>query len=681
MTARHLLLALLGAVALAPRARAQATYTLDHTRQLVGVAGVDVSPDGKTAVFIVARPNYATDRNETQLYAVELAGGAPRALTPGRMVVAAPHWSPDGRTLAFMAPDSASAMQVWLLPMNGGEARKLTTHPGGVEQYSWRPDGGAIAYGAEDEDAKKEGEEKFKTTFEVGAQDVFLRKPIRPQHIWIIPVAGGDAKRITSGSWTLEFVLPPGSPPSGLSWSPDGSKIAFAQTVAPESGKLDSTHIAVVDVASGAVTALTGARTFENNPVWSPDGTTIAYWQPRDRRGDIGWENEVHVVSALGGTGRSVTRGIDRNLFGAEWMSDGKSLLVAGNDRTTTGVWIQPLDGAARRVDLGDLVVNGAFGYEITVTKTGALVFAATSPTRPSELYVLDPPASSPASSSTARPRRLTDFNAWAGDVAWGKMERVTWKSESFEADGTLTYPPGFDANKKYPLVLVIHGGPTAASKLSFNSMPQLMAADGMIVFQPNYRGSDNLGNSYQAAIWNDAGAGPGRDVMAGVAMLRAKPFIDRTRTAVTGWSYGGYMTSWLIGNYPNEWTAAMAGAPVTNWEEMYNLGDGSLTIRHSFGGSPWTDGREKAYQAQSPVTYARKIKAPTLVMSNMEDFRVPPTQAMALYRAMKDNGVETRFVGFAGRTHASSDPVNARERTRLWVEWVKEKLAPKVTP
>ncbi len=673
MTARRHILALLGSLALAPLARAQAPYTLDHTRKLVGVGGVDVAPDGKTAAFVVSRPNYITDKNESQLYAVELAGGAPRALTPSRKVVAAPHWSPDSRTLAFMAPDSAGLMQVWLLPMTGGEARKLTAHVTGVEQYSWRPDGGAIAYGAEDEDPKKEGEEKFKTTFEVGAQDLFLRKPIRAQHIWVMPVNGGDAKRITSGTWTLEFVLPPGSPPSGLSWSPDGSKIAFAQTVAPESGKLDSTHIAIVDVATGTVSPLTGARLFENNPVWSRDRTTIAYWQPRDGKGNIGYENEVHIVSASGGTGRSITRALDRNLFGAEWMPDGKSLLVVGNDRTTTGVWIQPVDGAARRIDLGDLVVNGAFGYDIVVARTGALVFTATSPTRPSELYVMDSP--------TSKPRRLTDFNAWISEVALGKMERVTWKADQFEADGTLTYPPNFDPGKKYPLVLVIHGGPTSASKLSFSSMPQIMAADGMIVFQPNYRGSDNLGNAYQSAIWNDAGAGPGRDVMAGVAMLRAKPFIDRTRTAVTGWSYGGYMTSWLIGNYPNEWTAAMAGAPVTNWEEMYNLADGSLTIRHSFGGSPWTEGREKAYQAQSPVTYARKIRTPTLVMSNMEDFRVPPTQAMALYRAMKDNGVETRFVGFQGRTHASSDPVNGRERTRQWVEWVKEKLAPKVTP
>jgi dipeptidyl aminopeptidase/acylaminoacyl peptidase len=170
---------------------------------------------------------------------------------------------------------------------------------------------------------------------------------------------------------------------------------------------------------------------------------------------------------------------------------------------------------------------------------------------------------------------------------------------------------------------------------------------------------------------------------MAGVAMLRQRPYVDKTRTAVTGWSYGGYMTSWLLGNYPAEWKAAMAGAPVTNWEDMYNLGDGNIAIRYLFGGSPWTGGREKAYREQSPITYARNITAPTLVMANLEDFRVPPSQAFALYRAMKDNGVETQFVAFQGRTHASGDPVNAKERARLWVEWVKTHIggAPPVHP
>ena len=646
----------------------QQRFTLDHLRRIVGVGGVTLSPDGRTALVIVSRPNYESDRADAELYAVDVATGVSRQLTFERRMVAAAKFSPDGRTLAFLAPDTSDHMQVWLLPMSGGETRRLTSHPSSVEHFSWRPDGGAIAYGAADEEQKREGEAKHLTTFRVGDQDLFLRKRLQPQHIWLAETNGPAPRRLTSGSWSLEFVLPPSSAPSGLSWSTDGRTIAFAQVVAPESGKLDSVHVQLLDVASGVIKPLTTARRFENNPVVSPDGRTVAYWYPREGKGELTWENEVWIAPAAGGAPRSITHALDHNLFGAQWMPDGRSLLVTGNDRTGVGAWIQPLDGPARRLDTGDLVINGAFGYDIAVAEHGnAIAFTATTPNRPSELYVMDGPE--------AKPRRLTDFNAWAKDVAWGTLERVTWKSDAFEADGVLGLPPGFSAERKYPLVLLIHGGPQASSKVAFSSLAQLLAAEGWVVFQPNYRGSDNLGNAYQVAIRNDAGAGPGRDVMAGVAMQRARPYVDKAKTAVTGWSYGGFMTSWLIGNYPNEWQAAMAGAPVVSWEDQYNFSDGGATWRYGFGGSPWTEGRLNAYREQSPITYATRIKVPTLVMSNLEDFRVPPTQAFALYHAMKDNGVETEFVGFAGRTHASSDPVNGRERARLWVSWVKQHL------
>jgi dipeptidyl aminopeptidase/acylaminoacyl peptidase len=647
---------------------AQQRFSLDHLRRLVGVNGVTLSPDGRTAVVTVSRPNYETDKYDKALYAVDVATGAAHQITFERKDVGSPQFSSDGRTLAFLAPDTADRMQIWLMPMAGGEARRLTSHSTGIEHYSWRPDGGAIAFASSDSVKKGAGEARHLTTFQVGDQDLFLREAVQPQHIWLVETNNGSTRRLTNGAWTLEFVLPPGSSPSSLSWSRDGKTIAFAQVVAPQSGKLDSVHVQLLDVATGATRPLTSAQRFENNPVFSPDGQTVAYWFPRDGRGDLGYENEVWIAPARSGTPRSVTHALDRNLFGAQWMPDGRSLLVVGNDRASTGAWIQPIDGTARRLDVGDLVINGAFGYDIAVAdKSGTIAFTATTPDHPSELYVME--------TSTSKPRKLTDFNTWARDVAWGKLERVTWKADNFEADGVVAYPPGFSPDKKYPLVLLIHGGPQSSSKLSFSTIAQLMVAEGWIVFQPNYRGSDNLGNAYQVAIVNDAGAGPGRDVMAGVAMLRSRPYVDGSRTATTGWSYGGFMTSWLIGNYPNEWRAAVAGAPVTSWEDMYNFGDGSVLIRYAFGGSPWTEGRLKAYREQSPITYATRIKVPTLVMSNMEDFRVPPTQAFALYRAMKDNGVETEFIGFQGRTHASGDPVNARERARLWVDWVKRHI------
>jgi dipeptidyl aminopeptidase/acylaminoacyl peptidase len=275
----------------------------------------------------------------------------------------------------------------------------------------------------------------------------------------------------------------------------------------------------------------------------------------------------------------------------------------------------------------------------------------------------------------TSAPKRLTEFNAWATEVGWGTMERVTWKGPNgFDEDGTLTLPPGFSPSNRYPLVLLIHGGPTSASKLSFSSLAQLMAAEGWVVFSPNYRGSDNLGNAYQAAIVGDAGSGPGKDVMAGVAMLRQRPYVDKTKTAVTGWSYGGYMTSWLIGHY-NFWKVAVAGAPVTDLYEEYNLSDGNVGGRYSFKGSPYVGDNLKDYRAQSPITYWANIKTPTLLLHDVGDARVTITQSYSLFHALKDNNVEVKFFAYPVGGHFPGDPVRQMDVFRRWSDWLDQHL------
>jgi dipeptidyl aminopeptidase/acylaminoacyl peptidase len=670
MIRRSLVTASVLVLALATSVAAQTQrFSLDLVRKAVGVSQARFSPDGKQIAFVVSRQNYADDRNETELYVADVATGAVRQLTFERRSVSMPRWTPDGKSLAFLAPDSSGKTQVWLMPMGGGDARRITRSGTDVQHFAWRPDGGAVAFAAEDEEPKKEGEAKFLATMEVGDQDIFLRSAIRPQHIWIQTIGDSTARRLTQGPWSLELVLPPSSPPSELSWSPDGKDIAFARVPTPQTGRFDSVSVNVVNVASGEIRSLTGAKSFQNNEQWCPDGKSILYVQPRDGRADLGWVNEIYVAPASGGEGRSMTRALDRQVYGAEWMPDRRSILVAANDRTTVGLWIQPVSGTARRLELGDLVISGAFGYDVTASSKGAIAFSATTPMRPAELYVMD--------SAGSKPRRLTDFNAWAKNVNWGKTERVAWKNDGFDEDGTLTYPPNFTPSATYPLVLVIHGGPTAASHVSYSALGQLMAAEGWLVFQPNYRGSDNLGNAYQAAITKDAGAGPGRDVMAGVADLRKRAYVQKKNAACTGWSYGGYMTTWLIGNYPGEWQSAVAGAPVTNLMDEYNLSDGNVTVRYSMGGSPYTDGRDQLYREQSPVTYVKNVKCPTLIMSLMEDFRVPPSQALAYYHALKDEGVETQFIEFPGRGHNPRDPVHSLERTRLWVDWVRKHMTP----
>src|SRR3989442_253636 len=243
-------------------------------------------------------------------------------------------------------------------------------------------------------------------------------------------------------------------------------------------------------------------------------------------------------------------------------------------------------------------------------------------------------------------------------------MERFEWPGpDGFHNDGVVTYPPGFVRGKQYPLVLIIHGGPTAASVRAFSLFSQAVAAHDYIVFSPNYRGSDNLGNAYQRAIFNDAGDGPGRDVMAGIAALVKLGVVDTTGIAVSGWSYGGYMTSWLIGHY-HVWKAAVAGAAVTNLVDQYNMADFNVLERFSFAGfgSPWTGQALQAYRDQSPISYAAAMKTPTLILSDVRDARVTVTQSYELYHALRDNGVPVKFVAYPVDGHFPGDPVRTTD-------------------
>jgi len=689
---------LLAGLSADPVAASTGRFDLESLARMTRVSDPQLSPDGRSIVVIVSRPNYDDNRTDADLVLVDVATGAQRILTRGRKQLAAPRWSPSGDRLAFLAeaapvpakkakaaaspaPSAAGApaadadrkpsRQIHVLPMNGGDALIVTDAPEGVQQFAWRPDGGAIAYVTQDPFADAEARKKGEDAFDVGDNDFLTQEPARPSHVWMIPGEGGEAKRLTSGAWSLPMSEPPGPPSSPIAWSPDGRSLAITRQEKPHFGNADLTTIQILDVESGAMKALTDRKMLEGYPAWSPDGTQVALWYPRD--GDPNNVNEILVVPAAGGTPRSLTRALDRCLYRGLWMPDGKSLLVGGNDGTRVSLWQQPLDGPARKLSLGKVNPSWSFWIDASVGKGGAIAFAGSEPQRPSELYYL--------SSPTAEPKRLTAYNDAVAALDLAQVEHFEWKGPEGQAeDGLVFLPPGFDATRKYPLVLYIHGGPAAASTQGFSTFPQLVAARGYVVFSPNYRGSDNLGNDYQRAIVGDAGDGPGRDVIAGLEALKAKGFVDPARIGVSGWSYGGYMTSWLIGHY-DFWKTAVAGAAVTDFTDQYNLADFNVQARWSFGGSPWTEGREKAYLEQSPITYASKIKTPTLILSTTGDIRVPVTQSYRLYHALKDNGVPTRFIAYPVPGHFPGDPVRARAVWRDWIGWLDASLTPDATP
>lgn len=638
-------------------------FDLDALSQIVRLSDPQLSPDGRSIALIVSRANLEENRTDSDLVLIDVATKSQRILTQRRGITQ-PRWSPAGDQLGFLANVDAK-LQLFLLPMAGGEARQITKSPTGLQQYAFSPNGDQIAYAASDEPPAKTGFERHNRSFEIQNNDFLTTVQPISSHLWIVPAAAnGKARRVTSGAWTLPISFPPGPPASPINWTPDGKHLAIVKVISPYSGDFSNATVQIVDAATGEMRPLTGAAKLENQPVISPDGQRVAYWRPRD--GNSRNVNEIHVANIGGGEGRSVTRALDRNVQRSIWMPGSGTLLVSANDGTGVGLWVQPLNGAATRINTGKIVPTTAYWLDASVSPRGQIAFTGTQSNSPVELYYLESPSSAPV--------RLTDFNKDIAALELGRTETVRWKGpDGFPNDGVVTYPPDFAAGKKYPLVLYIHGGPRSASKEAFSNYAQSFAAQGWVVFEPNYRGSDNLGNAFQAAIWNDAGAGPGRDVMSGVELLKQRGWVDESRIATCGWSYGGYMTTWLLGNYPNVWKAAVAGASVTDWMDQYNLGDSNVRRGEAFGGSPYTDpARMEAMRVQSPMAYATKVKAPTLILATTGDFRVPITQSYRFYHALRDNGVPTKFIGYPVYGHSPTDPVHQRDVMRRYVDWLK---------
>jgi len=508
-------------------------FELDDYTRIARVSDPQISRDGKTIVVVVSRANLDEDRWDGELTAVNVAGGSTHPLTSGRRGVSSPRFSPDGSHLAFLASegDGKSAhTQIFVMSSGGGDAHAVTTATTGVQQFAWSPDGKTIAYAAADEPEKKTGPERFNDSFEIVNDDFTTTAAVLPTHLWIVSSDGGAAKRLTSGSWSLPTSHPPGPPAAPIAWAPDGKSIAFTRQTSPHSGGGQQRTLETIDVADGTMKPL-GVR--GTVPIFSPDGTTIAYTGTAPNAGGGaaggGGNNDV-VVFRPGSTPRGLTQKIDRNMARALWFPDGRSLLVGANDSTHVSLWVQPLDGDSTKLDLGDVSPNSSFWVDMTIGSRGEIAFTGTTPSRPSELYY--------KASATAPVQRLTDFNKEIASLQLAKTDVIEWQNEGYAENGLLTYPPDFDPSKKYPLVLLIHGGPRAASLDGFSQQAQLLAAHGWLVFQPNYRGSDNLGAAYQRAIRNDAGEGPGRDVWAGLDAVKKKGIVDESRIGVSGWSY-----------------------------------------------------------------------------------------------------------------------------------------------
>lgn len=646
-----------------PFAQGKRAVTFDDVLNVKAVGGATISPDGTQVLYTVRQWVNEKDRMEarTHIWQVAANGATPaRQITFGEKGDTQPAWSPDGRFISFVSARGAAEdtkAQVHLMRADGGEAWKLTDAKESVSSYSWSPDSARIAFvatdprGADEEAAikKRDDERVFEGDF-------------RYAHVWVVDVNTKAATRITEGTtYTVA-----GAP----SWSPDGKRFVFGAGATPML-RDNRRDIYVADVTTKQVDKISPNFGSDTSPRWSPDGKSIA------------WTSEPYTGAPLpDGTAPGVTMQSKLLLYDVAAKSIKDVSSPAFDTDAGNPVWTA--EGNRVVFVAGKRAYNEAFAYDLTtgrytqlsskktlqgssISKDGrTIALTMDTPDSASEVYVTDP--------AYQNFRKLTTTNPQLAELAQGETEVVTWKgADGLEVEGVLLKPVGFRAGTKYPTLVVAHGGPAGAYVNGFRlgglEGGQVWANKGWAVFYPNPRGSTNYGEKFLQNNVNDWGGGDYKDIMTGVDALVARGIADPDKLAHIGWSYGGYMTAWVI-TQTARFKAAMVGAGLTNMWSMYGTNDIPSVLISYFGGIPNAK-TLPLYLDRSAMTHIDKVTTPTLILHGAQDERVPVGQAYELYRGLKDRGKPTELVFYPREGHGITEYYHQKDRMQRIHDWV----------
>jgi dipeptidyl aminopeptidase/acylaminoacyl peptidase len=635
------------------------------------VGAVQVSPDGRRVTYVVREAILEDQKSEflAQIHVANADGSRSYRLTQGETSSEAPQWSPDGEHIAFLTRRSGK-VQVWIIWVDGGEARQLTDAKGDVVGFRWSPDGRRIAYVATDpapEDQEKKARQKDDARIVDGR--------FHHNRLYVLGVGDAGGKRagrqLTTGESSI--LTEPGP---GFDWSPDGKAIVFAQTPTPRADDWTRADISLIQVESGTIQALAHTRRAEVSPFYSPDGRQIAYVASDDPP-TWAYDSCLYVVPAGGGEPRKLSDSFDHRPELLGWSADGRRLVYRENRGTTTRLSAMPLDGPPQEIGPADGVVSEV---SLNATRT-ALGFSYQTANRPAEAHLIrwDHPD----------PVRVSSVNRDLPRHPLGRTEVVRWKStDGKEIEGLLTYPVRYEPGKKYPLLLIIHGGPAGVFTGSFIASPAVstsgfrhatsaypvaaFAAAGYAVLRCNVRGSSGYGKEFRHANLGDWGGGDYRDLMAGVDHLIQQRIADPERLGVMGWSYGGYMTAWVIG-HTHRFQAASVGAGVSDLVSFPGTADIPSFMPSYFGGEPWD--RPEVYREHSPIAHVKGTTAPTLIQHGEDDERVPIGQGYELYSALKRQGCPVEMVVYPRTHHAIQEPKLLRDAMRRNLDWFNRHL------
>lgn len=663
---RHILLAAL-ALAVAssgPLAAIQTPtprlMTVRDTQNFVAVGSPAISPDGQWVLYTRAVRDWddAQLRTRTHIWRVKIDGTDARQLTFGAANTTSPAWFPDGKRIAFLssrppttgaAPAGGAAAggegggnQVFMMYTDGGEAWQATKHEGGVSSFSIAPDGRALILTAQDPlTADDRRRQRDRDDAEV------VDERFRWTHLWSFDVESGKSERVTRG----DFVV------SDPQWSPDSGRIAYVTRPTTKVDDSAWSDVWVTDLAGNT------KKFFDNpgpdaSPRWSPDGRTLAVVSS-DRPGNTQWYSKLYLFPAEGGAPKVLLKDFDLNVGTPMWAPDGR--IVYWSTGQGTKVALFGVDVATGELTTTRAPMSGVNGAWQLSNDGSTWVFSHNTGALTPDLWAVRRQGDGYAS-----PVKLTNANPWVREgVKLGTVETIRWRNtEGGTIEGVLTKPVDFKAGTRYPLIVNPHGGPSGADLEGFSSFNQVLAANGFLVLQVNFRGSTGYGQKHLNANQNNWGIGDYDDIMTGVDHLVAERLADPDRMVAYGWSYGGYMTFWMS-TQTNRFKLISPGAGLTNLYSMYSTTDIPAYLEWFFG-TPWEN--QAIYDKLSPIRHVKNVTARILIMHGANDARVPPTQADEFYRALKDLKKDVTYVRYPRQGHGITETRLAMDRLRRYV-------------
>jgi dipeptidyl aminopeptidase/acylaminoacyl peptidase len=646
---------LLIAVCLSLSANAQRRVpTVDDLLNVKSVGGAQISPDGKWVAYTVTETDFKQNAYVSHIWLANVTTGKTLQLTRGEKSAGNPQWSPanaESHWLAFTSNRAGDKNQIFVIRPDGGEATQLTKSENGVGSFAWSRDGKSIAFTASDVDSKAAKErQEYLGGFEV------VRKEYNYSHLWTFDVEEALKAPVTGTQRTKGKEFTVGS----FSWSPDGKLIAFSATVNPDLIQGGTSDIYLLSLAGDSVKKLVSQPGPDSNPNFSPDGKWIVFSSAMGNPKFFYTNSRLAIVPVDGGAARSISDAFDEQPQFVEWNADG--IYFGGLQKTASHLFrLDPAAGKFTRVTQPEnLMIGGA-----SFTKDGhTIAFTAPSATSLSEVFI------SPVSNFA--PRKLTAMTDQVNGWTLATREVVSWPSkDGTTIEGVLLKPADFDPSKKYPLLCVIHGGPTGIDRPTlldrFYYPTDIWAAKGSLILKVNFRGSAGYGEKFRQLNVRNLGVGDAWDVISGVDYLVNKGWVDAKRVGCMGWSQGGYISAFLTTS-SDRFAAISVGAGISNWATYYyNTDITPFTIQY-LDKDPAID--PEIYAKTSPMTYIKQAKTPTLIQHGEFDKRVPIPNAYELRQGLEDRGVPVEMVVYKGFGHGITKPREMRAVMQHNLAW-----------